>query len=70
MTGIGLLEAVLLLGPFTAPPALIGTVIVLLLVLVVGRLLIGLAWRLVLIALAVIIGLWLLGALGTGFGLI
>lgn len=70
MTGIGLLEAVLLLGSFTAPPALIGTVIVLLLVLVVGRLLIGLAWRLVLIALAVIIGLWLLGALGTGFGLI
>jgi hypothetical protein len=55
----------LFLGPFTSPPALIGTLIVLLLVLVVGRILIGLAWRLVLIALAVVVGLWVLGALGT-----
>lgn len=70
MTGISPLGAALFLGPFTAPPVLIGTVIVLLLVFVVGRVLIGLAWRLVLIALAVVIGLWLLGALGTGFGFI
>lgn len=55
----------LFLGPFTAPPVLIGTLLVLLLVLVVGRVLIGLAWRLVLIALAVVVGLWILGALGT-----
>lgn len=55
----------LFVGPFTAPPVLIGTLIVLLLVLFVGRILIGLAWRLVLIALAVVIGLWVLGALGT-----
>jgi hypothetical protein len=44
---------------------LIGVVVVLLLILVIGRVLIGLAWRLILIALAVVIGLWLLGVLGT-----
>lgn len=64
------LGGVLFLGPFTTPPVLIGTLVVLLLVLVVGRVLIGLAWRLVLIALVVVIGLWLPGALGTGFNLI
>lgn len=55
----------LFLGPFTGPPVLIGTLVVLLLILVIGRVLIGLAWRLVLIALAVVVGLWILGALGT-----
>lgn len=58
----------LVLGPFTSPPVLVGTLLVLLLVLLVRRLLIGLAWRLVLIALAVVVGLWVLGALGTGPG--
>jgi hypothetical protein len=70
MASVSLAGAALLIGPFTAPPVLIGTLIVLLLVLVVGRMLIGLAWRLVLIALAVVIALWLLGALGTGFGVL
>lgn len=55
----------LLIGPFTAPPVLIGTLIVLLVIVVIGRVLLGLAWRLVLIALAVVIGLWLLGLIGT-----
>lgn len=59
------LGELLFIGPFTSPPVIIGTLLVLLLVLIVGRILIGLAWRLVLIALAVVIGLWLLGALGT-----
>lgn len=65
-----LLGDALFLGPFAAPPVLIGTVIVLLLIVVVGRILIGLAWRLVLIALAVVIGLWLLGVIGGGLDLI
>lgn len=60
----------LFLGPFTAPPVLIGTLIVLLLILFVGRVLIGLAWRLVLIALAVVVVLWILGALGTVLNLL
>lgn len=55
----------LFLGPFTAPPVIIGTLIILLLILVVGRVLIGLAWKLVLIALVIVVGLWVLGALGT-----
>lgn len=54
-----------LLGPFTGPPVVIGVLLVLLLILVVGRILVGVAWRLVLIALVVVFGLWLLGVLGT-----
>lgn len=60
----------LFLGPFASPPALIGMLLVLLVILVVGRFLIGVAWRLVLIALAVVVGLWLLGMLGTAINLI
>lgn len=69
MTSISHIGAALFLGSFTTLPVIVGTVVVLLLVFVVGRILIGLAWRLVLVALAVVIGLWLLGALGTGFNL-
>lgn len=58
------------LGPFGSPPAIIAMLLVLLVVLVVGRILIGVAWRLVLIALAVVVGLWLLGLLGTTVHLI
>lgn len=61
-TGLSLL----FLGPFTAPPVIVGTLVVLLLILVVGRVLLGLAWRLVLIALGVVVILWLVGALGSG----
>lgn len=53
------------LGPLLAPPVIIGVLVVILLILLVGRVLIGVAWRLVLIALAVVIGLWLLGVLGS-----
>lgn len=55
----------LFLGPFTSPTAIVATLVVLLLVLLVGRVLLGIAWKLVLIALVVVIGLWALGALGT-----
>lgn len=65
MTVAALSGPVLALGPFTSPPLLIGTLLVMLLILIVGRVLIGLAWRLVLIALAVVVGLWFLGVLGT-----
>jgi hypothetical protein len=65
MLHIGSAVVPLVLGGFTSPPAIIATLVVLLLVLLVGRFLIGLAWKLVLIALVVVIGLWALGALGT-----
>lgn len=55
----------LVIGSFTSPPAIVATLVVLLLILVVGRFLIGIAWKLVLIALVVVIALWALGALGT-----
>ncbi len=69
MTGT-LFAGSLFLGPLTAPPVLLGTVLVLLLIFVVGRVLFGVAWRLVLIAVAVVVGLWLLGALGIGLNFI
>lgn len=56
----------LFLGPFTSPPIVIVTLVTLLLVLVIGRVLLGLAWRLVVIALVVVVSLWFLGVLGTG----
>jgi hypothetical protein len=69
MTSSGILGEALFLGPFTSPPILIGTLIVLLLIVIVGRILIGLAWRLLLIAIAVVVGLWLLGVIGGGLNL-
>lgn len=51
-------------GPFTSIPGLVGTLLVLLVVIVVGRVVLSVAWRLVLIALAVSVALWLLGAVG------
>jgi hypothetical protein len=51
-------------GPFTSIPGLVGTLLVLLVVIVVGRVVLSVAWRLVLIALAGSVALWLLGAVG------
>ena len=51
-------------GPFTSIPAVVGTLLVLLLVIVVGRVVLSVAWRLVLVALGVSVVLWLLGAVG------
>ena len=52
-------------GGLTSPPVIVGMLVVLLVILLVGRFLIGVAWKVVLIALAVVIALWALGALGT-----
>lgn len=49
---------------FTSPPSIIVFVFVLLVVLLIGRVLLALAWRLVLVALVVLVVLWLLGAIG------
>jgi hypothetical protein len=70
MTLFSHLGHALYMGSFTAPPVLIETLILLFLILVVGRVLIGLAWRLVLIALAVVIVLWLVGAIGSSLNFI
>jgi low affinity Fe/Cu permease len=60
---------VLALGPLGSPPGIVVTLVVLTLIIVVGRFLLALAWRLVLIALAVIAVLWVLGVLGFSVGL-
>lgn len=56
------------LGPLASPPALLVWIVVLAVILVVGRVLLALAWRLVIIALIVLTVLWLLGILGFEFG--
>mgnify|MGYP000013985409 CR=1 FL=1 len=56
--------AVLFGGPLTSPVGLLATVIVVILIVVFGRLLLSLAWRVVIVALGVVLGLWVAGALG------
>ncbi|MFD1597910.1 hypothetical protein [Halobellus rarus] len=58
--------ALLFGGQLTSLPGIVGTLLVLLLVIVVGRIVLALAWRVVLVALAVSLVLWLLGAVGLG----
>ncbi|MFC7134371.1 MULTISPECIES: hypothetical protein [Salinibaculum] len=55
---------VLQLGELASPPALLVGLLLLALVIVVGRVVLAIAWRLVLIALVVVTLLWVLGVLG------
>lgn len=55
---------VLQLGPFLSPPGILVTLVILAVILLVGRFLLSIAWRLVLIAIAVVVVLWVLGVLG------
>lgn len=54
----------LLVGPFSSVPRLVGLLLVILVVIVIGRMLLSVAWRLVLVALAISVVLWGLGAVG------
>ena len=58
------LPSVLFGGAFLSPPAVLLFFIVLLVVALVGRVLLALTWRIILIALAIIFVLWLIGLLG------
>ncbi len=58
------------LGPLTSPPALLIGLVVLAVVLLVGRVVLALAWRLVVIAVIAVAALWLLGILGFQTGLL
>ncbi|MGM0604245.1 MAG: hypothetical protein ACQETB_01090 [Halobacteriota archaeon] len=53
----------LFLGPSTY---LVGVLLLIVLVLVIARVVIGLAWMLVVISAIVLLVLWLVGAIGTG----
>lgn len=63
-------HAITQLGPLASPPGIFGTLVVLAIVVLVGRILLKVAWRLVLIALAVVVVLWLLGVLGFSLDLV
>ncbi|WP_092691738.1 hypothetical protein [Halorientalis regularis] len=54
------------LGPLGSPPALLLGLLALAAVIVVGRLLLRLAWKLVVIALVVVAALWVVGAISLG----
>ncbi len=64
----GMDPLVLQAGPLTSPPALLVAVAILAVILLVGRVVMALAWRLVIIALIVLATLWILGILGFEFG--
>lgn len=57
-------------GPLGSPPGILLTLLVLAAVLVVGRVLMSLAWKLVIIGIVVVATLWVLGALGFSMGIL
>jgi len=65
-----LAASALQLGPFGSPPAILVTLAAIALVLLVGKFVLKLAWKLVVIGIIVVAGLWLLGALGFSLNLL
>jgi low affinity Fe/Cu permease len=51
-------------GVFASGPGLVGALLAVLLVILVGRVVLSVAWRLVVVALGVSVVVWLLGAVG------
>jgi len=64
VTGMSLVATALQSGSLTSPPALLVGVAVLAVIILVGRIVMKVAWRLVLIALIALATLWILGILG------
>jgi uncharacterized BrkB/YihY/UPF0761 family membrane protein len=58
------------LGPLASPPGLLVGLLVIAGLLLVGRFLMNLAWKLVLIGVVVVATLWVLGILGFQFGIL
>ncbi len=56
------------LGPLASPPGIIVWLVILAVVLLIGRVLLAIAWRLIVIAVVILTVLWLLGILGFGIG--
>lgn len=65
---MSLLGTVLQLGPLGSPPGILVTLVLLAVVILVGRFVLALAWRLVVIALVALGVLWVLAALGFTVG--
>ena len=58
------------LGPLADPPMLLVCLVLLAAILIVGRIVMAIAWRLLLVAIGVVVGLWVLGLLGFQFGIL
>lgn len=65
-----LANSLLAAGSLTSPPSLLVGLVVLAVVVLVGRVLLALAWRLVVIAAIAVATLWTLGILGFETGLL
>ncbi|MEF8783622.1 MAG: hypothetical protein V5A39_13525 [Haloarculaceae archaeon] len=65
---MSVLGTVLQLGPLGSPPGILVTLVLLAVVILVGRFVLALAWRLVVIALVALGVLWVLAALGFSVG--
>jgi hypothetical protein len=57
------------LDALSSPPGILLALLFVAAVIVVGRFVLALAWRLIWIVIAVVVLLWLLGIVGSGFGL-
>jgi hypothetical protein len=57
-------DVLLALGPLGSPPALLVGLVILAVIVLVGRIMLAVAWRLILVALAVLVVLWVLTAFG------
>jgi hypothetical protein len=67
MSSTLLQQVALQLGALTSLPGLLLTLLVIAVIIVVGRFVLALAWRLVWIVIAVVVILWVLGVVGGGF---
>lgn len=57
-------DILLAIGPLGSPPAVLVGLVILALIVLVGRIVLAVAWRLILVALAVLVVLWVLTAFG------
>jgi hypothetical protein len=57
------------LGALSSPPGILAALVVIAIVIIVGRIVLSVAWKLVWIAIAVVGLLWVLGVLGAGAGI-
>lgn len=58
------------LGPLGSPPAILLWLLAIAAIVLVGRFLLNVAWKLVVIASIAVATLWVLGALGYQFGIL
>jgi len=58
------------LGPLASPPGILVALVALAVILIVGRVVLAIAWRIVVLAALAVAVLWVLGILGFKFGIL